>query len=81
MTMADNFQEDIDANVFVEFMKKVTIWDYASITRESYLALSCDEKEKLIRGYYSNMESRGSLKFIYYFSLHSFRIHSVRSYA
>ena len=41
--MADNVQEDIDVNLFGEFMKKVTIWDYASVTRNSYLALSYDE--------------------------------------
>ena len=50
-------------------MKKVTIWDYASITRDSYLALSHDKKEKLISRYYSDMKSRGSSKiyFIYFF--------------
>ena len=37
-------------------MKKVTVWDYASITTDSYLALSHDEKEKLIRSYYSDMK-------------------------
>ena len=42
-----------------EFMKKVTVWDYASITRDSYLALSHDEKEKLIRRYYFDTKSRG----------------------
>ena len=39
-------------------MKKVTIWDYASISRESYLAFSDQEKEKLIKRYYSDMNSR-----------------------
>ena len=43
ITMADNVREDIDVNLFGEFMKKVTIWDYASVTRNSYLALSYDE--------------------------------------
>ena len=45
ITMAGNVQEDIDANLIGEFMKKVTIWDYASIAREMYLALSHDKKE------------------------------------
>ena len=62
--MADNVQEEIDANLLSGFMKKLTVRDYASITRESYLALSHDEKEKLIRRYYSDMESRGSGKLI-----------------
>ena len=43
--MADNVQEDTDANLFGKFAKKVTVWDYASIARESYLVLSHDEKE------------------------------------
>ena len=46
-------------------MNKVVVWDYASITRESYLALSHDEKEKLIRRYYSDMKSRSSGKFYF----------------
>ena len=76
ISMADNVPEEIDSNLFGEFMKKVTVWDYVSITSESYLALSHYEKEKLIRRYYSDTKSRGSGKFIYYFCLHS-----VRSYA
>ena len=39
-------------------MKKITIRDYASITRDSYLALSHDEKEKLIMRYYFDMKIR-----------------------
>lgn len=35
-TMVDYFQEDIDANLFGEFIKKVIIWDFPSISRESY---------------------------------------------
>ena len=59
IAMADNVQEGIDANLFGEFMKKVTVSDYSSITRDSYLVLSHDEKEKLIRRYYFDMKSRG----------------------
>ena len=44
-------------------MKKVTVLNYVSISRDSYPALSHDEKEKLIRSYYSDMKSRGSGKF------------------
>ena len=62
--MADNVQEDIDANLFGEFMKKVTVWGYTSIARESYLALSHDEKEKLIRKYYSDMKVEAVVSFI-----------------
>ena len=72
ITMADNVQEDIDANLFSEFMKKVTAWDYVSITRESYLALSHDEKEKLITRHYSDMKSRSSGKFYFILFIYLF---------
>ena len=53
MTMvADNNQEDIDPNLFSDFMKQIPIQDYATISRDSYLALSHDEKEKLITYYF-----------------------------
>ena len=50
--IVDNTQVEFEAELFGNFMKKVTIWDYASITRDSYLAFSHDEKEKFIRSYY-----------------------------
>ena len=56
INIANNIQEEFDLNLFGLFMKKVTVWDYASITTDSYLALSHDEKEKLIRSYYSDMK-------------------------
>ena len=62
MTMIDNTQEEINQNLFGKFMKNVSIWDYTSISRDSYLALSHDEEEKLIWSYSSNMKSRGSGK-------------------
>ena len=43
INIANNTQEEFDINLFGQFMKKVTIWDYASITRDSDLALSDDE--------------------------------------
>ena len=53
MTMvADNNQEDIDPNLFSDFVKQIPIQDYATISRDSYLALSHDEKEKLITHYF-----------------------------
>ena len=63
-----NTQEEIDTDLFGQFMKKVTIWDYGSITRDSYLSLSHDEKEKLIRRYYSDMKIRSKFLLIYFFS-------------
>ena len=41
---------------FNNFMKQIAIWDYSSISRDSYLALSCEEKEKLVKSYYLNMK-------------------------
>ena len=61
--MVDKIQEEIDPTLFGQFMKKVTVLDYLSISRDSYPVLSHDEKEKLIRSYYSDMKSRGSGKF------------------
>ena len=64
MTKIDNAQEEINQNLFGKFMKNVSIWDYTSISRDSYLALSHDEKEKLIWSYSSNMKSRYVVSFI-----------------
>ena len=63
INMVDNIQEEIDPTLFGQFMKKVKAWDYASVTRDSYPALSHDDKERLIRNYYSDMKSEGSGNF------------------
>ena len=44
INIANNTLEEFDTDLFGQFMK-VTIGDYASITRDNYLALSHDEKE------------------------------------
>ena len=59
INLADNTQVEFDADLFGQFMKKVTIWD---------LALSRDEKEGLIRRYYFDMKSKGNGKFLHIFS-------------
>ena len=41
-------------------MSKVIVWDYYSMTKESYLALSRPEKEKMIKNYYSEIIKRPS---------------------
>ena len=41
-------------------MKKVGIWDYFAITKQSYLATSEQEKRDKISKYYSDMKSRQS---------------------
>ena len=51
MLTAANFEnvtveETLDENVFIEFMKKITIWEYFGITKARYLTLSEEEKKK-----------------------------------
>ena len=66
MKAAENFEqktsveESFDEKLFVEFMKKVAIWDYFAITKQSYLAMSEQEKRDKISKYYSDMKSRQS---------------------
>ena len=63
---AENFEqktsveESFDEKLFVEFMKKVAIWDYFAITKQTYLAMSEQEKRDRISKYYSDMKSRQS---------------------
>ena len=66
MKVAENFEqktsieEQLDEKLFVEFMKKVAIWDYFAITKQTYLAMSEQEKRDKISKYYSDMKSRQS---------------------
>ena len=65
MKAAENFEqatveEAFDENLFIEFMKKVAIWDYFAITKQTYLAMSEQEKRDKISRYYSDMKSRQS---------------------
>ena len=61
---ADNFQsasaEKIKQELFVEFVNKMPIWDYYSVSREQYLALSDAEKRERISRYYFDMKSRST---------------------
>ena len=64
MLAAANFEnvttveETLDENLFIEFMKKVTIWDYYAITKAHYLTLPEEGKKDKISRYYSDMKSR-----------------------
>ena len=64
MLAAANFEdvttveETLNENLFIEFMKKVTIWDYYAITKAHYLTLLEEEKKDKISRYYSDMKSR-----------------------
>ena len=40
-------QVEIDANLFGKFMQQILIWDYSSISRESYIAISNFEKREI----------------------------------
>ena len=61
---ADNFQaspfEEIDEQLFMEFMNKVPVWEYYGISREVYLSCSDSDKRDKINKYYSDMKSRSS---------------------
>ena len=56
-------EEEINPELFNNFMKQIAIWDYSSISRYRYLALSYKEKEKLIKNYYHDMKNRSGGEF------------------
>ena len=65
MKAAENFvektssaEENFDESLFVEFMKKVPIWEFYCITKQAYLAMSEQEKRERISKYYSDMKIR-----------------------
>ena len=66
MKAAENFvettsiEENFDEKTFVDFMKKVSIWDYYCISKQAYLEMSEKEKREKISNYYSDMNSRKS---------------------
>ena len=65
MKAAENFEqatveETFDEILFIEFMKKVAIWDYFAISKQTYLSMSEKEKRERISKYYSDMKSRQS---------------------
>ena len=63
---AENFdqkssiKEPLNEKLFIGFMKKVAIWDYYGITKQTYVATSEQEKRDKISKYYSDMKSRQS---------------------
>ena len=66
MKAAENFEQEtsveevLDEKLFIEFMKKVPIWDYFAISKQVYLSMSEKEKRDKISKYYSDMKSRQS---------------------
>ena len=64
-------QVKIDPDLFGKFMEPISIWNYSSISRESYIAPFNLKINKLIHNYYSDMKSRGSGNFdIFFFCNH-----------
>ena len=69
---ADDFEqktseETFDEKTFVEFIKKVAIWEYYGITKQAYLAMSEQEKRDKISKYYSGMVCRQSTGELFHF--------------
>ena len=55
----ENFEQvNFDQETFLEFMKRVTIWEYFGLSKDSYLALPESEKRLKICQYYSDMKSK-----------------------
>ena len=66
MKAAQDFEQvsnEFDEKLLLEFMKQITIWDFYSISKEQYLAMSEQEQRLKISDYYSNMKSKGSCEF------------------
>ena len=61
--ITENTPETLDAQLFTQFMKKVSVWDYANISKENYLSLSYNDKEKIIKQYYFHMKSQSGGEF------------------
>ena len=69
---AENFvEETFDESLFVEFMRKVPIWEYFCISKQVYLNMTEQEKRDKISSYHSAMKNRhvqaGEFLFLYLF--------------
>ena len=47
--------EQIDKNLFKEFLLKNSMWDFHNMSRDEYMNKSASEKEILIIKYYNEM--------------------------
>ena len=73
---SENFEQvsnEFDENLFVEFMKKITIWDFYGISKEQYLAIPEQEKRFKISQYYSDMKSKQSTGELWFFCFDDYR--------
>ena len=53
-----NIEETLDESLFLEFMRKVPIWDFFCVSKQEYLKMAEEEKKQKISQYYSAMQSR-----------------------
>ena len=54
----NNIEETLDESLFLEFMRKVPIWDFFCVSKQEYLKMAEEEKKQKISQYYSAMQSR-----------------------
>ena len=47
--------EQMDENLFKEFLSKNWVWDFHNMTRDEYTTKSNNEKELLVLKYYNEM--------------------------
>ena len=47
--------EQMDENLFKEFLSKNSVWDFHNMTRDEYTTKSNNEKELLVLKYYNEM--------------------------
>ena len=55
----------MDEDLFKEFLQKNSVWDYHSMSRNEYATKSASEKEVSIIKYYNEMYNVKSLYFIF----------------
>ena len=67
----NNIEESLDESLFLEFMRKVPIWDFFCVSKQDYIKMAEEEKRSKISQYYSAMKSRhvpdGEFIFFYFF--------------
>ena len=54
----DRIEEDLDESLFLNFMRKLPIWEFYCISKQDYQKMAEGEKRKKISQYYSAMKSR-----------------------
>ena len=61
LSASENFEQvNFDEKTFLEFMNKVTVWEYFGLSKDSYLALPESEKRIKISKYYIEMKNKAT---------------------